>query len=320
MATQKAATASRTGGHCRREAPHSSHRNRPRRADRRRAADPQAREHQRSAGRPRPHLRFPPRRCPSNGCFSRPTPRAISPVSPTPWMPASRSATKSFPWRSSSRRADSPTREPARSTLLDERSRGKVAVGDLSILFQFVTPPPPQPRPQLPASVRGSCFTGMDWALPVIARRVLRGPPGVRHVPAQRGLAAQAGHRGDPRSLRPDGGQGQAARAAQETGDQGRKEDEDKKAEKKGSASSANKRPRRKSRPRKRRARRRTARAAGRTGAQHRHPEAARAPRPTGLGPSPTFLERATWTVTRKRHSRAWVVLPWPPAMRRCAA
>jgi len=47
--------------------------------------------------------------------------------------------------------------------LLDERSRGKVTLGDLSILFQFVTPPPPQPRPQLPASVRGSFFTGMDW-------------------------------------------------------------------------------------------------------------------------------------------------------------
>jgi TonB family protein len=53
--------------------------------------------------------------------------------------------------------------------LLDERSRGKVTLGDLSILFQFVTPPPPQPRPQLPASVRGSFFTGMDWAYTAIA-------------------------------------------------------------------------------------------------------------------------------------------------------
>jgi TonB family protein len=53
--------------------------------------------------------------------------------------------------------------------LLDERSRGKVTIGDLSILFQFVTPPPPQPRPQLPASVRGSFFTGMDWAYTAIA-------------------------------------------------------------------------------------------------------------------------------------------------------
>lgn len=53
--------------------------------------------------------------------------------------------------------------------LLDERSRGKVTLGDLSILFQFVTPPPPQPRPQLPASVRGSLFTGMDWVYTAIA-------------------------------------------------------------------------------------------------------------------------------------------------------
>jgi len=53
--------------------------------------------------------------------------------------------------------------------LLDERSRGKVAIGDLSVLFQFVTPPPPQPRPQLPASVRGSFFTGFDWFYTSIA-------------------------------------------------------------------------------------------------------------------------------------------------------
>jgi hypothetical protein len=52
---------------------------------------------------------------------------------------------------------------------LDERSRGKVTIGDLTILFQFVTPPPPQPRPQLPASVRGSFFTGMDWVYTSIA-------------------------------------------------------------------------------------------------------------------------------------------------------
>jgi len=53
--------------------------------------------------------------------------------------------------------------------LLDERSRGKISVGDLTILFQFVTPPPPQPRPRLPASVRGSWSTGLDWAFTIIA-------------------------------------------------------------------------------------------------------------------------------------------------------
>src|SRR5262252_5763559 len=38
---------------------------------------------------------------------------------------------------------------------LDDRSRGKITLADMTILFQFVTPPIPQPRPQLPASVRG---------------------------------------------------------------------------------------------------------------------------------------------------------------------
>ena len=53
--------------------------------------------------------------------------------------------------------------------LLDERSRGKITVGDVTILFQFVTPPPPQPRPQLPASVRGSMTSNLDWFFTSIA-------------------------------------------------------------------------------------------------------------------------------------------------------
>ena len=53
--------------------------------------------------------------------------------------------------------------------LLDERSRGKITVGDVTVLFQFVTPPPPQPRPQLPASVRGSMTTNLDWFFTSIA-------------------------------------------------------------------------------------------------------------------------------------------------------
>jgi TonB family protein len=58
---------------------------------------------------------------------------------------------------------------PAWLLLLDERSRGKITVGDLTILFQFVTPPPPQPRPRLPASVRGTWMTGLDWAFTAVA-------------------------------------------------------------------------------------------------------------------------------------------------------
>src|SRR5882762_4829886 len=39
----------------------------------------------------------------------------------------------------------------------------------MTILFQFVTPPPPQPRPQLPASVRGSLTSDIDWFFTTIA-------------------------------------------------------------------------------------------------------------------------------------------------------
>jgi|JI10StandDraft_1071094.scaffolds.fasta_scaffold30987_4 hypothetical protein len=39
---------------------------------------------------------------------------------------------------------------------LSEHARGKISVGDLTLLFQFVTEPPLQPRPLLPHSVRGT--------------------------------------------------------------------------------------------------------------------------------------------------------------------
>ena len=52
---------------------------------------------------------------------------------------------------------------------LDERARGKITLADMTILFQFVTPPPPQPRPQLPASVRGSALSGVDWFFATVA-------------------------------------------------------------------------------------------------------------------------------------------------------
>lgn len=51
---------------------------------------------------------------------------------------------------------------------LTEDSRGKVVVGDTTFLFQFVAPPPIQPKPQLPVSVtRGA--SGIDWATTMIA-------------------------------------------------------------------------------------------------------------------------------------------------------
>ncbi len=51
---------------------------------------------------------------------------------------------------------------------LDDRSRGKITLADMTILFQFVTPPIPQPRPQLPASVRGSVMSDLDWGFSII--------------------------------------------------------------------------------------------------------------------------------------------------------
>lgn len=51
---------------------------------------------------------------------------------------------------------------------LTEDSRGKVVLGDTTFLFQFVSPPPVQPKPQLPVAVlRGA--TSIDWTTTMIA-------------------------------------------------------------------------------------------------------------------------------------------------------
>ena len=51
---------------------------------------------------------------------------------------------------------------------LTESARGKLSMGDLTILFQFVTEPPRQPKPMLPASVRGTFADRFDPRLSVI--------------------------------------------------------------------------------------------------------------------------------------------------------
>lgn len=51
---------------------------------------------------------------------------------------------------------------------LTEDSRGKVVIGDTTFLFQFVAPPPVQPKPQLPVAVLRGSGT-MDWETTIIA-------------------------------------------------------------------------------------------------------------------------------------------------------
>jgi hypothetical protein len=48
---------------------------------------------------------------------------------------------------------------------LDDRSRGKVVIGEFTLLFQFVEKPPVLPRPQLPAAARGGLAQRVDWLM-----------------------------------------------------------------------------------------------------------------------------------------------------------
>lgn len=60
------------------------------------------------------------------------------------------------------------TAQGAYQVRLTEDSRGKVVIGDVTFLFQFVAPPPIQPKPQLPVAVlRGA--SGIDWNTTMIA-------------------------------------------------------------------------------------------------------------------------------------------------------
>jgi hypothetical protein len=67
---------------------------------------------------------------------------------------------KSIAKRRLAERKDAKFRFP-----LSDESRGKIVLGDVTLLFQFVTPPPEVPRLQLPAEAKGAWWRNMDKAL-----------------------------------------------------------------------------------------------------------------------------------------------------------
>lgn len=67
--------------------------------------------------------------------------------------------------RSSAKR----TSQGAYQVRLTDSARGKVTVGEFTFLFQFVAPPPLQPKPQLPVSLQGGLSSQIDWKVTIIA-------------------------------------------------------------------------------------------------------------------------------------------------------
>ena len=62
---------------------------------------------------------------------------------------------------------------------LNEETRGKILLGDLTLLFQLVTPPPPVPKLQLPAAAQVSWIRSIDMQYAVfllISFLVIAGP------------------------------------------------------------------------------------------------------------------------------------------------
>ncbi len=51
---------------------------------------------------------------------------------------------------------------------MQQNARGKIELGEMRLLFQFVAAPPLQPRPRLPASVRGTIADRIDPRLAII--------------------------------------------------------------------------------------------------------------------------------------------------------
>ena len=52
---------------------------------------------------------------------------------------------------------------------LTDEARGRIVLGPVTFLFQFVAPPPVQAKPQLPLAVRGGFSSTIDWTLTILA-------------------------------------------------------------------------------------------------------------------------------------------------------
>ena len=206
MATQ-AAAAQQAADRLGRKAEDPPHRHHPGRADRRGAAGPQAREHHHRPVGEEHVRRARPTRCRATGCCSRSAATSTSRTSPTAWTPASPSATRSS--RSPQLKQTGKIQKRGASWVLplDERSRGKITLGGHD---------DPVPVRHAAAAAAAAAAAGVGARLGAVGPRlvlhdhrrgVVPAPPRPRHLPAQRRLAAQARHRGDPRSLRADGGE-----------------------------------------------------------------------------------------------------------------
>ncbi|WP_394837706.1 AgmX/PglI C-terminal domain-containing protein [Pendulispora rubella] len=57
----------------------------------------------------------------------------------------------------------------ARRLRLPDDARGRIVCDGTTFLFQFILRPPPQPRPQLPLSVKGGILRQIDWDLTILA-------------------------------------------------------------------------------------------------------------------------------------------------------
>jgi hypothetical protein len=57
---------------------------------------------------------------------------------------------------------------PPQRVPVGEDARGRVVVGEVTFLFQFVVPPPATARPQLPLAVKGDLASRIDWDLTIL--------------------------------------------------------------------------------------------------------------------------------------------------------